>query len=422
MLRHANQGWAVLGCALFLLACGDEAVAPAAPEARGRPSAPVAPPPPPEGPAGLIPAFPELPDLRFPVAMVLDPDDASRWIVLEQEGRVRAFPNRGDARALETLLDLSPRVLGPKHDWESGLLGIAFHPDFARTRAVFLFYVTPSKAQSEGGRSVLARFRVDDDGRRIDPASERVLLEIEGAHPSYNAGSLVFGPDGFLYVSSGQNAPSEARPHPSPDPTRLEGKILRLDVDGGEPYAIPPGNPYAQGGGAPEVYASGLRNPWKIAFDPETGRLFAGEVGQHGAEEVLLIEAGRDYGWPEFEGDTCHSECPARYAPPIHAYAGPGAAIVGGVVYRGARIRELRGAYLFGDFMRSELWALHPDGEAWDARRLLRTGKSLKGRGVVGSVTAFATDTEGEVFVLTRGGRIGSLVTKGEARAYYLGR
>ena len=207
-----------------------------------------------------------------------------------------------------------------------------------------------------------------------------------------------------MYLSSGQNVPSETRPHPSRDPTRLEGKILRLDVDGSA---------------TPEVYASGLRNPWKIAFDPESGALFTGDVGQHGFEEINRIERGGDYGWPDFEGDTCRAECPEHYRAPVYAYAGPGAAVVGGVFYRGERIAALRGAYIFGDFMRAELWSLHSDGNRWSPRRLLRMGKSLKGRGVVGSVTAFATDHVGEVYVLTRGGRIGRLVTRDEAVDYY---
>ena len=212
---------------------------------------------------------------------------------------------------------------------------------------------------------------------------------------------------------------SEARPHPSQDPHRLEGKILRIDVDARDPYGIPPDNPFAEGGGAPEVFAYGFRNPWKISFDRKTGRLFAGDVGHQGFEEINLVESGRNYGWAEFEGDTCHAECPPNYERPIHAYPGPGAAVIAGEVYRGPDIEELEGAFIFADFMRAELWALYPAGEDWKPVMLMKTGKTLRKQKMVGSITSFASDADGRLFALTRSGRIVEIVTRDEMLSYY---
>ena len=178
---HATAWHIALSVLVFALAwgCGSESDPSEESPSLPRPSAPTVAPPTLDGPAGLIPAFPALPNFRFPVAMLQPPGEPGRWVLLEQEGRVRAFPNRADAGAADTLLDLSARIIGPKHDWESGLLGIAFHPAFPRTPDVFLFYVAHSAASPVGARSVLSRFRMDADGGRIDATSERVLLEIE---------------------------------------------------------------------------------------------------------------------------------------------------------------------------------------------------------------------------------------------------
>lgn len=376
-------------------------------------------PPMPEGPAGFRPAFERLPELRYPTEMQQAPGDPDHWYVLEQEGRVRRFRDDPDADQAPVVLDLSERVVGPDRDWESGLVGLAFHPRFESNRQLYLFYSTPSTESPVGARVVVSRFLLPEGADAIDPASEHELLTIQSHHLSYNGGTLRFGPDGMLYISSGQNILSEARPHPSQDPNRLEGKILRIDVDAGDPYAIPPDNPFAAGGGAPEVFAMGFRNPWKFSFDAETGRLFAGDVGHQSFEEINLVRNGGNYGYAEVEGDTCHEGCPRDYEAPIHAYPGPVASVIAGEVYRGPDIPALRGAFVFADFMRAEVWALYPEGEEWRPELLMKTGRALRKPGMVGTITSFSSDAAGHLFALTRPGRIVEIVSRDEMLRYY---
>jgi glucose/arabinose dehydrogenase len=376
-------------------------------------------PPLPDGPAGFRPAFERLPALEYPTEMIQAPGDPEHWYVLEQAGRVRRFRDDPTVEDAALVLDIADRVVGPDENWESGLVGLAFHPGFESNRHLYLFYSTPSTESPVGSRIVVSRFLLPDDSASIDPASEVEVLSIQARHLSYNGGTLRFGPDGYLYIGSGQNILSEARPHPSQDPQRLEGKILRIDVDAGDPYGIPPDNPFAAGGGAPEVFAYGFRNPWKFSFDPRNGRLFAGDVGHQGFEEINLILPGRNYGYAEFEGDTCHEDCPPAYEPPIHAYPGPVATVIAGEVYRGQGIASLRGAFVFADFMRAELWALREEGDGWHPTLLMKTGKALRTPGMVGTITSFASDEAGRLFALTRSGRIIEIVSREEMLRYY---
>lgn len=378
-------------------------------------------PPPPSGPVALKPVFTRLPTLDQPTALLQAPGDTSRWWVLEQPGRLRTFESRADADAAPVALDIRDKVLGPEYNWEAGLVGLAFHPRFADNGRLYLFYTAPSASSGVGSKIVLSRFELLPDRSAVDPGSETVILTRECGHPSYNGGTVVFGPDGLLYVGMGQNVPSDTEPHPSQDPHRLEGTLLRIDVDGGDPYAIPPDNPFASGGGAPEVYAYGFRNPWKFSFDRESGALWLGDVAEHSWEEIDRVLPGRNYGWNLVEGDQCRSDCPPDYEPPVHAYPGRNSAVVGGYVYRGRAVEALRGAYLFADFMRNQIWSLEPHAGGYRPRLLIEKVKALRQPGLVGTITTFAEDAEGELFVATRSGRIFQLVPRQEMWRRYLG-
>ncbi len=272
--------------------------------------------------------------------------------VLEQAGRVRRV---GQERPVADLTDRVSDRAG-----EEGLLGLAVHPRFPEDPRVFLYW-----SAANPRRSVVASFRATPE--RIDLASQEILLEVAQPWGNHNGGHLLFGPDGFLYVGLGDGGSGGDPQHHGQRPDTLLGSILRLDVDGKKPYAIPPDNPFAGGGpGRPEVWAWGLRNPWRFAFDPVTGWLWAGDVGQVSWEEVHIVRGGGNHGWNVWEGrhcfkaDTCSD---AGVVPALWDYGRElGQSITGGVVYRGKAFPELTGAFLVADFGSGRLWALCSDG------------------------------------------------------------
>ena len=272
--------------------------------------------------------------------------------VLEQAGRVRRVGQEAP------VLDLTDAV--SRRGNEEGLLGLALHPRFPDDDRVFLYW-----SASGPRRSVIASFRAM--AQRIDRSTQQVLLEVEQPFGNHNGGHLLFGPDGFLYVGLGDGGSGGDPANNGQRPETLLGSILRLDVDSAQPYGIPPDNPFAQGGdGRPEVWAWGLRNPWRFAFDPVTGWLWAGDVGQNAYEEVHIVRAGGNHGWNKWEGRHCYKteSCdPAGLVPALWDYGRDlGQSITGGVVYRGRALPELSGAFLVADFASGRLWALCSDG------------------------------------------------------------
>lgn len=317
-----------------------------------------------------------------PVLLTQPADDPRRFIV-EQIGRIRILTAGGELLE-EPFLDLRDRLapLDPQFD-ERGLLGLAFHPEFPANGKFYVYYSAPLRAAADPAwnhTSRIAEFRVGDHSDRADLASERVVLEVDQPQFDHNGGALAFGPDGYLYIALGDGGyPSDSGLGHAPEGNgqardRLLGKILRIDV-AGEPYRVPADNPFAHDPAyRPEIWALGLRNPYRCTFDAAgNGDLWCGDVGEGGYEEVNLIRRGGNYGWRIREGRHCFDveapldhlpECPAEgLTPPVVEYVNctlapecRGRAIIGGYVYRGRALPELLGRYVYGD------WAAEMDG------------------------------------------------------------
>lgn len=345
--------------------------------------------------------FTALPAFNNPVAMKQAPGDPNRWFVAEKQGSIRVFANNVDASSASVFLDLSSVVDAAS---EGGLLGFAFHPDFPLTPEVYVSY-TRSGAPLV---SYISRFLSTDDGQTLLAVSEDVILIVLQPETNHNGGDLVFGPDGFLYAGFGDGGGSGDPLANGQDDTNLHGSIVRIDVSGPAPYSIPAGNPNAtndvctQGyGGAPcpEIFAWGLRNPWRFSFDRSTGVLWAGDVGQRAWEEIDRIEVGQNYGWNVREGAHCFNPptgCADTFTDPVTEYDHTlGRSVTGGYVYRGTRIADLIGWYVFGDFISGKLFAVREDSAAGVVpEELLDTDLSI---------VSFAEDTSGELYILDFG-------------------
>jgi glucose/arabinose dehydrogenase len=316
------------------------------------------------------------------------------WLLVNERGG-RLVAIHSETGASEVSLDISDRVLG---EGERGLLGLALHPDWPDDPRAFVHY----SAREGDGDTVLSEFLVTDEPLppRFDPASERVLLTVDQPYPNHNGGQLAFGPDGYLYLGLGDGG-SGGDPHGNgQNPGALLGKILRLDVDADEGrYAIPPDNPYADGGGAPEVLLIGLRNPWRFSFDRQTGLLWIADVGQNAAEEIDRVDpvadAGANLGWNLMEASQCFArpDCSTEgLILPVAEYGRDlGCSVTGGYVYRGEAIGDLRGWYLFSDYCSGLLFGIRSDAEGVIGPRvLLETGVS---------VSTFGEGRDGELYL-----------------------
>jgi len=339
--------------------------------------------------------------LDRPVALETAPGDPGRLYLVEQPGRVLVWKDGKVAPA--PFLDMRGRAKA-RHS-EQGLLGLAFHPGFTRNRRFFTYY-TDSR-----GDSVLSEWAAKS-ADEADPSSERVVLTQKQPYSNHNGGQIAFGPDGKLYLGLGDGGSGGDPQNNAQDLASWLGKILRLDIDGEKPYGVPKDNPFAGKKGArPEIWAWGLRNPWRFSFDGT--RLFIADVGQDKWEEVDLEDlrdgGGKNYGWRFFEGEKPHkdaAEAPKDLVSPIAAYGHHHGAcsVTGGFVYRGKALPALRGAYLFGDYCSGEVWSLtETPGRGWerasvalDAPREPRI--SSFGRGADGEL--FLIDHEGIVYRL----------------------
>lgn len=346
---------------------------------------------------GVERAFPRL-DFRRPI-LLLQADGDARMFVVEQAGRVLAFDDDPQVATAQVFVDIRGQVEdGPN---EAGLLGMAFHPGFAANRQVFLSYTR--RGTGRGLTSVISRFIADGSGAVLDSGSEQPILTLDQPFRNHNGGHIMFGPDGFLYIGFGDGG-SRADPQGNgQNVNTLLGAILRIDVDGGRPYAIPPDNPFAGGGGRPEIYAWGLRNPWRFTFDRATGDLWLGDVGQNDIEEIDLIVRGGNYGWNLREGTAIF-----RRGGPTGGLIGPvgqyrhnlGCSITGGYVYDGGAVAGLGGAYVFGDFCSGRIWAQFAAEEGRPIRQLVDTDLSITSFGQANDGRLFVLDLRGAVFQL----------------------
>lgn len=350
------------------------------------------------------PAFPDLPAIEQPVALRQAPGDTSHWYVVEKAGRVRRFANAPDVDTYTSFVDIVAQVnSGPS---EAGLLGIAFHPDFATNGEVYLSYTTGNLV------SHISRFTSLDGGQTLDPESEELLLTLDQPFDNHNGGNILFGPDGFLYIGFGDGGSGGDPGDRAQNTGTLYGSLLRIDVDNGSPYGIPGDNPFApnalcsDGTGTepmscPEIYAWGFRNPWRFSFDSATGELWVGDVGQNAWEEVDTVELGGNYGWRCREGAhdfNTSGVCPSGLIDPVIEYShGVGISITGGYVYRGDDIPELTGRYVFADLNGKIFADTLAAGGAERFETLLETG---------GAIVSFAEDENGELMFLDYGANV----------------
>ncbi len=332
------------------------------------------------------------PALTFerPVLLTHAGDGSGQVYVVEQHGVIHRIDPATPERA-DVFLDISARV--SRQGNEEGLLGLAFDPAFAENGRFYVYYSAASPR-----RSVLSRFEVGGNGLG-SPASESVLLEVPQPYRNHNGGMIEFGPDGMLYVALGDGGSAGDPQRHGQDLGTLLGTILRIDVtqpEGGAPYPVPGDNPFVgQSGARGEIWAYGLRNPWRFSFDRETGDLWTGDVGQNALEEVDIVRRGGNYGWNEMEGSRCFRPAcdPDAFEAPVVEYGrDAGCSITGGYVYRGQRLPELQGVYLYADFCSGRIWGLR-----WDGERVTEQAQLARAEF---QIPSFGEDEAGEVYVL----------------------
>ncbi len=355
-------------------------------------------------PVAVEPAFPALPLFQIPVGLETAPGE-TRLFVVDKVGVLLSFENDPAVSRVDTLIDLRDVVSSNAPSWEEGLLGLAFHPRYQANGHFFVHYTTFPAAEGEGHRTIIARFTVPDPAAgapRADRESEVVLFDIEQPFQWHNGGQLAFHPnaeEANLYFSFGDGGSAGDPLDHGQNRATLFGSILRVNVDDpgqGRNYGIPPDNPFAGNaeGWREEIWAYGLRNPWRFSIDRGTGDLWVGDVGQNQWEEVSVVrEAGANLGWDAFEGMHCfEGPCDLEgvtFPAWEYSHADGRCSVTGGYVYRGTALPELDGRYVYGDFCTGQVWALEPDAsentELFDADFLL---------------SSFGVDAEGELYAI----------------------
>jgi glucose/arabinose dehydrogenase len=380
----------------------------------------------------LRPVFPKLQCSNL-VWMTEAPDGSGRFAILEQDGRALLVRKGTDGSDAKVLLDISERE--PHVSIEQGLLSLAFHPGFKTNSLFYIFY-----CQQKERRTILSEFKIPTNNPdRADTNTERILLEIPQPSDVHKAGLLSFGPDGFLYLSVGDGGGQNDEFGAAQNTSTLRGKILRIDVNSRTKitlhgtnetlaYGIPSDNPFFhepdfwENSVRKEIWAYGLRNPWRYSWDRDTGDLWAGDVGQDKWEEIDLIVKGGNYGWGAREGAHYFKPSPdgARYIEPVMEYPHStnlmsqalfpshsiGSCVTGGYVYRGAKYPLLRGIYIYADYVLGTIWGFrYRNRTVTDSRTMLDQPKNI---------TSFAQDQEGELYVLAYDGRIYSISEAGD--------
>ena len=374
-------------------------------------------------PAKLERTFTNL-QFKRPIYLTYPADGTNRLAVMSQYGSVSIFPNDPNVEEAKELIDISHKVVYKDRENEEGLLGMAFHPNFKSNGQVFLYYSTTDSPHT----SVLSRFHISStDPNKLEESSEEEILRTpKKEFWNHNGGTIIFGPDGYLYIAIGDGGAANDPNANGQNVGTWLGKVLRIDVDHKDPgknYAVPKDNPFvSMENAAPEVWALGLRNIWRMAFDTKTHKLWAGEVGQDTWEEIDIITKGGNYGWNIREGFHPFTTRPNAQPPkgpppekvvgelidPIFEYRHDlGKSITGGSVYRGKQVPELFGAYMFADYVSGQVYALWYDEEAGKV-------KSVQPVGAPGqvAVVSFGTDEAGEMYVLRIAGATNGLIQR----------
>lgn len=350
--------------------------------------------------------------LHSPVAAAFSPEGL--MLVCEQTGQIRVLQN--NKLIDKPFLNLESKLvkISGAYD-ERGLLGIALHPDYASNKKFYVYYSAPSTEKGFDHQSVIAEYKVSADPMLADAGSERILLRIQEPESNHNGGDLKFGPDGYLYIGVGDGGGAGDRHGETGNGQNLNtllGKILRIDVNADQSYGIPDDNPFVGKEAKPEIWAYGLRNPWRFSFDKNSGQLFVADVGQNKFEEVNIIENGGNYGWKIMEASHCfdpEENCKTDgLILPIAEYEHEeGISITGGFVYQGNEFAGLRGKYIFADWT-GPMFYLEKKGESWIRGTVSLTAKptgDLK-------ILSFAQDNDAELYVLTNQ-EVGPKDTKG---------
>ena len=335
--------------------------------------------------------------LSKPIFLTHSGDGSERVFVVEQDGRIVILEK---GKLLSTpFLDISSLLAT---GGEKGLLGLAFHPNYSKNGRYFLNYT-----REQDGATVIAEYHVSANPNRSE-TQEKVLLVIPQPYRNHNGGMLAFGPDGFLYIGMGDGGSGGDPGNRGQNRSDLLGKILRIDVNQETPYGIPPTNPFFEGGGKPEIFALGFRNPWRFSFDRKTGEFWVGDVGQNSWEEIDLVNLGENHGWRLMEGNHCFDPkkgCrqSSNLSLPVTEYANAGSrcSVTGGYVYRGTDVPSLQGKYLFADYCSGEIFGFHGGRQ----EVMLDTDYQI---------SSFGEDESGELYVVNHNGSIHRII-KSEA-------
>jgi len=337
---------------------------------------------------------------KKPVAMLPHPNTPDLWYIVEQQGKIILMDRRGEILKKSLFANITEFVDASSS--ESGLLGMAFHPDFENNGYIFLSYTYAGNSEYSL-MSTISRFSSPDNGKSLDNKSEKRLLSLNQPYSNHNGGNIAFDHNAYLVIGFGDGGSAGDPDNNGQDTQSFLGKLLRIDVNSPNSYSIPQDNPFIKDKRfRPEIYAWGLRNPWRWSFDKKTGELWLADVGQNKWEEINRINAGENYGWNRMEGNHCYKSkvCESHlFTAPIFEYShDEGCSVTGGYVYRGSKLADLEGRYVFGDFCSGMIWALEST-ETGKYQRQLLIESGL-------NIASFAQGLDGEVYVIHHDGQI----------------